>query len=59
MLIQSIMIEDKKECNKNYNKDGIKLIQFILENLLNNNKNTGIISKLIFKIIDKTKELNK
>ena len=53
------MIEDKKECNKNYNKDGIKLIQFILENLLNNNKNTGIISKLIFKIIDKTKELNK
>lgn len=58
-LIQSTTKEDKKECWIELQRDGMVLIQFTLESSMNNNKDIETISKLIFKIIDKTKELNK
>lgn len=53
MLTQSIMPEDKRECSKDPTKDGTTHTQYFLMIWLKKNKDTEIISKLIFKIIVK------
>jgi hypothetical protein len=51
------MKEDKRECSKEKNKDGMHHILFTLVVWLKNNKSTEIISKLICKTLRKMKKL--
>lgn len=47
MLIQQIMHEDKQECWKDPEKDGMVLIPYTLVHYLKKNKDTEITLKLI------------
>lgn len=57
--MQSIIVVDKKECLIDRTKDGIVLILSSPMILPNKNKDIEIISRLIFKITDKIKDLKK